>query len=183
MSFCTSENAKSQTGPTFSDGTLLHLERFMLWKWKHFAFSNSPDATWNTEYDWSGRFLISSHAGSPAACQGAGAAFWQGLWRADNFRSARLGNPKSCSTFLMSRSCCRQSVSQTGPEIFYFLNSRQYGLTPALPAPLPSSWGQGPALQYKIKLACPNWFLIFHFIWVSCCTCLHLHSGAWCQTL
>lgn len=73
----------------FSDGTLLHWESFVLWKynflWKHLAFSNSPDATWNTEHDWSGQFCI------PTAAQEAGAALWLwGLPRVSNFRSDRL---------------------------------------------------------------------------------------------
>lgn len=88
----------------FSDGTFLHWESFVIWKynflWKHFAFSNSPDATWNTEHEWSGQLFI------PAAAQEAGAALWLwGLPRVSNFRSDRLNNPNPWSTFLTFRSC------------------------------------------------------------------------------
>lgn len=179
MSFCTLEYAKSQTGPTFSDGTFLHWERFMLWKYnflrKRLAFSNSPDATRSIEHDWSGQFLISRRAGCRQLPRGWCSSL-TGLPRAKDFRSARLGNPNSCSTLLMSRSCWRQFLKSV-EKYSVFLNSKQYGLVPAVPAASWSSWGQDPALQYDM-----NWHVQTSSP-ASRCTDLHFQSGVWCQTL
>lgn len=181
MSFCTLEHAKSQTGPTFSDGTFLHWERFMLWKYnflgKRLAFSNSPDATRNIEHDWSGQFLISRRAGCRLPAKRLvqildGASKGQRLSVCQAWKPEFLLNTPHVQKLLETVGFSNQWRNTLG-----FLISKQYGLVPAVPAASWSGWGQDPALQHhtnwRVQTGSP----------ASRCTELHLQTGVWCQTL